>query len=53
MEDLFVVRRIDNLGRIVIPKAVRQKMQIEEGDPLEMLMDNNGNLIMRKYVSEQ
>lgn len=55
MERLNIVRRVDDLGRIVIPKELRKKMQLDKdgGDAMEMWLDNDGNLVMRKYVSEQ
>ena len=44
-----VVRRIDDLGRIVIPKEIRRTLRIREGDPLEIFTDNSGNIIFKKY----
>lgn len=44
-----VVRRIDDLGRIVIPKEIRRTMRMKEGDPLEIFIDSNGEIILRKY----
>jgi len=44
-----IVRRIDELGRVVIPKEIRRTMRIREGDPLEIYTDNNGEVIFKKY----
>ena len=44
-----IIRRIDDLGRIVIPKEVRRYLSIREGDPLEVQYNRNGEIIIRKY----
>lgn len=44
-----VVRRIDDLGRVVIPKEIRRTMRIREGDPLEIYTSNNGEVIFKQY----
>jgi len=44
-----VVRRIDDLGRIVIPKEIRKTLRIKEGDPLEIFTDREGQVILKKY----
>jgi len=44
-----VVRRIDDLGRIVIPKEIRKTLRIKEGDPLEIFTDTDGKVILKKY----
>lgn len=41
--------RVDDLGRIVIPKDVRKMLEIEEGQPMEMFVDSENNLILKKY----
>ena len=43
-----IVRKVDPLGRIVIPKEIRKVMSINEGDPLEIVKDNNG-ILLKKY----
>ena len=48
MKTTGIVRRIDDLGRIVIPKEVRRALHIEEGDPLEIYVDNN-TVCLRNY----
>lgn len=48
MKALGVVRRIDDLGRIVIPKEIRRNFKINEGDSIEIFVDNNG-IILKKY----
>ncbi len=44
-----IVRRIDELGRIVIPIEIRRTMNIREGDPLEIFVDREGEVILKKY----
>lgn len=44
-----IVRRIDDLGRIVIPKEIRRAMRIYEGDPLEIFFDTDHNIVLKKY----
>ncbi|MBP9987940.1 MAG: AbrB/MazE/SpoVT family DNA-binding domain-containing protein [Ruminococcus sp.] len=44
-----IVRRIDDLGRVVIPKEIRRTLNIKEGDPLELYTDNDGGIVFRKY----
>ncbi len=44
-----IVRRIDDLGRVVIPKEIRRTLRIREGDPLEIYTDSGGEVIFRKY----
>jgi len=44
-----IVRRIDGLGRIVVPKELRRVMGIREGDPLEIFTDQGGEIILRKF----
>lgn len=54
MKATGIVRRIDDLGRVVIPKEIRRTLRIREGDPLEIFTDNDGEVILKKYspVSE-
>ena len=49
MKATGVVRRIDDLGRIVIPKEIRKTLRIKEGDPLEIFTDREGEVILKKY----
>ncbi|MEG1179556.1 MAG: stage V sporulation T C-terminal domain-containing protein [Oscillospiraceae bacterium] len=49
MKATGIVRRIDDLGRVVIPKEIRRTMRIREGDPLEIYTDINGEVIFKKY----
>lgn len=49
MKATGIVRRIDDLGRIVIPKEIRRTLRIREGDPLEIYTDANGEVIFKKY----
>ena len=52
MKSTGIVRRIDDLGRIVIPKEIRSRMEIKDGDPLELFLGDNGELTLKKYVTE-
>ena len=49
MKATGVVRRIDDLGRVVIPKEIRRTLRIKEGDPLEIFTDKEGGIILKKY----
>lgn len=49
MKATGIVRRIDDLGRVVIPKEIRQTREIEEGDPVEIYTGDNGEIILLKY----
>ena len=49
MKATGVVRRIDDLGRVVIPKEIRRTLRIKEGDPLEIFTDKDGEVILKKY----
>ena len=44
-----IVRRIDDLGRVVIPKEIRRTLRIREGDALEIFTDRDGEVILKKY----
>ncbi|MBR1568844.1 MAG: stage V sporulation protein T [Lachnospiraceae bacterium] len=44
-----IVRRIDDLGRVVVPKEIRRTLRIREGDPLEIFTDKDGEIILKKY----
>src|SRR5574344_2838525 len=49
MKATGVVRRIDDLGRVVIPKEIRRTLRIKEGDPLEIFTEKEGEIILKKY----
>ncbi|MBQ0037972.1 MAG: AbrB/MazE/SpoVT family DNA-binding domain-containing protein [Clostridiales bacterium] len=49
MKATGIVRRIDDLGRVVIPKEIRRTMRIREGDPLEIYTSREGEVIFKKY----
>ena len=49
MKATGIVRRIDDLGRVVIPKEIRRTMRIREGDPLEIFTTRDGEVIFKKY----
>lgn len=49
MKATGVIRRVDDLGRIIIPKSVRKELNIKEGEPMELLIDGN-DVVFRKYT---
>lgn len=49
MKATGIVRRIDDLGRVVIPKEIRRTMRIKDGEPLEIYVDREGEVILKKY----
>ena len=49
MKATGIVRRIDDLGRVVIPKEIRRTMRIREGDPLEIFTEKDGEVVFKKY----
>ena len=49
MKATGIVRRIDDLGRVVIPKEIRRTLRIKEGTPLEIFTDREGEVILKKY----
>ena len=49
MKATGIVRRIDDLGRVIIPKEIRRSLKIREGDPFEIYIDENGGVVFRKY----
>lgn len=49
MHSTGIIKRIDSLGRIVLPKEIRRKLKIRENDELEMLLDNEDTIILKKY----
>jgi len=44
------VRKLDSLGRIVLPKSLRKQLKIKEGDSIEMFVDEQGNVVLDKYI---
>lgn len=57
MKATGIIRRIDDLGRIVIPKEIRKTLRLREGDPMELYIDEEGGIVLRPYsavgVSEE
>ena len=53
MKDLGFVRLIDGLGRVAIPKEIRKKLDWQEEDALEFYLDENNNLVLKKYIPEE
>ena len=51
MKATGIVRRVDDLGRVVIPKEIRRACNIHEGDPLEIFIDEDGAVVFRKYIT--
>ena len=49
MKATGIVRRIDDLGRVVVPKEIRRTLRIREGDPLEIFTEKDGSIVLRKY----
>ena len=49
MKATGIVRRVDDLGRVVIPKEIRRTLRIREGDPLEIFLDDQNSVVFRKY----
>lgn len=49
MESTGEIRRLDDLGRVVIPKQLRKQLRIEVGDPVEFFINDNGDIIIQKY----
>ena len=49
MKATGIVRRIDDLGRVVIPKEIRRTLKIREGMPMEIFTDTSGEVILKKY----
>ena len=49
MKATGIIRKIDDLGRVVIPKEIRRTLRIREGDPLEIYTDREGEVILKKY----
>lgn len=49
MKATGIVRRIDDLGRVVIPKEIRRNLKIKEGDPLEIFLTKDGGVVFQKY----
>jgi AbrB family transcriptional regulator (stage V sporulation protein T) len=49
MKATGIVRRVDELGRVVLPKELRRTLEIREGDPMEIFTDHDGEIILKKY----
>lgn len=49
MKSTGIIRRIDDLGRVVIPKEIRRPLHIHEGDPFEVYLDGDGGIVFKKY----
>ena len=50
MRSTGILRKVDELGRIVIPKEIRKNFRIREGDPLEIYVEKNGEILLKKYA---
>lgn len=49
MKTTGIVRRMDNLGRVVIPNGIRNSLKIKEGDPLEFFIESDGSVVLKPY----
>ena len=49
MKATGIVRRIDELGRVVVPKELRKQLRIDEGDAIEIFTDANGEIVLKKF----
>ena len=49
MKATGIIRRIDDLGRVVIPKEIRRTLKLQEGDPMEIFVDNQESITFKKY----
>ena len=49
MKATGIVRRIDDLGRVVVPKEIRRTLRIREGEPLEIFTNREGGIVLKKY----
>ncbi len=49
MNNTFIIRRVDDLGRIVIPKQIRNELKLKTGDELELTLRASGEIVMRKF----
>ena len=47
-----IIRRVDDLGRIAIPKDIRRQLEIKEGQPMEVGIDNEGRVVLQKYIPQ-
>ncbi|MEG2310412.1 MAG: stage V sporulation T C-terminal domain-containing protein [Clostridia bacterium] len=49
MKGTGIVRKVDELGRLVIPKEIRKTLRVKEGDPIEIFVEKNGDIVLRRY----
>ena len=52
MKTTGIIRRVDDLGRVVIPKEIRRQLKIGESDPLEIFLSGNGEIILKPYRTD-
>ena len=52
MKATGIVRRIDELGRVVIPKEIRRTLHFREGDPLEIFLSSDGEIVLKPYRTD-
>ena len=53
MKATGIVRRIDDLGRVVIPKEIRRTLRLRDGDPMEIFTDREGTVILKQVLSHR
>lgn len=47
-----IIRRIDGLGRIIIPKEIRESLGIKEGTPMEIMVNDEDDIVLKRYVED-
>jgi AbrB family transcriptional regulator (stage V sporulation protein T) len=52
MKATGIIRRIDDLGRVVIPKEIRRSLGIKEGDPMEIFTTREGEILLKPYQED-
>ena len=53
MMSMGIIRRVDDLGRIAIPKEIRVNLGIEEDTPIEIMVDKEGNIVLKKHIDTE
>lgn len=48
-----IIRRMDDLGKIMIPKEIRENLGIEEGTPMEIMVNDEDDIVLKRYVEDQ
>lgn len=53
MKSTGIIRRMDDLGKIMIPKEIRENLGIEEGTPMEIMVNDEDDIVLKRYVEDQ